>query len=63
MGVSGQALPMDRPVVIIGAGPVGLITAIGLAHQGIRCVVFEDDNRLSLDTKAGTILTLSLIHI
>ena len=51
---------MDRPVVIIGAGPVGLITAIGLAHQGIRCVVFEDDNRLSLDTKAGTILTRTL---
>ncbi|MEK0418616.1 MAG: hypothetical protein RI949_2622 [Pseudomonadota bacterium] len=54
------ALTMDRPVVIIGAGPVGLITALGLARQGIRCVVFEDDNRLSLDTKAGTILTRTL---
>lgn len=56
----GRALNMDRPVVIIGAGPVGLITALGLAHEGIRCVVYEDDSRLSLDTKAGTILTRTL---
>jgi 3-(3-hydroxy-phenyl)propionate hydroxylase len=48
------------PVAIIGAGPIGLTTALGLAHYGIPCVVYEDDRHLSLDTKAGTILTRTL---
>lgn len=45
------------PVIIAGGGPVGLITALGLVHYGIEVVVFEEDDRLSLDTKAGTVLT------
>jgi 3-(3-hydroxy-phenyl)propionate hydroxylase len=48
------------PVAIVGAGPIGLITALGLAHYGIASVVYEDDRTLSLDTKAGTILTRTL---
>ena len=48
------------PVAIVGAGPVGLTTALGLAYYGIPCVVYEDDPRLSLDTKAGTILSRTL---
>lgn len=47
----------DLPIAVIGSGPVGMMTALGLAHFGIRCVVYEDDTELSLDTKAGTILT------
>ena len=48
----------------MGAGPIGLITALGLAHYGIASVVFEDDRQLSLETKAGTILsrTLEIFH-
>lgn len=48
------------PVAIVGAGPVGLTAALGLAHHGIPFVVFEDDDRLSLDTKAGTTLSRTL---
>lgn len=48
------------PVVIAGAGPVGLTTALGLAHYGIPVVVFEADATLSTDTKAGTVLTRTL---
>lgn len=48
------------PVGIVGAGPVGLVTALGLAHYGVPVVVFEEDERLSLDTKAGTVLTRTL---
>ena len=48
------------PVGIVGAGPVGLITALGLAHYGVPVVIFEEDERLSLDTKAGTVLTRTL---
>ena len=48
------------PVAIIGAGPIGLLTALGLSHYGIRSVIYEEDQHLSLDTKAGTILTRTL---
>ena len=55
-GVGQQELP----VIIAGAGPVGLTTALGLAHYGIPVVVFEADATLSTDTKAGTVLTRTL---
>jgi 3-(3-hydroxy-phenyl)propionate hydroxylase len=48
------------PVGVVGAGPVGLITALGLARYGVPVVIFEEDRQLSLDTKAGTILTRTL---
>ena len=59
-----QSSNIQRPVAIVGAGPIGLITALGLAHYGIASVVFEDDRQLSLETKAGTILsrTLEIFH-
>src|SRR5262249_38112824 len=41
-------------------GPVGLTTALGLAHYGIPFVLFEDEDRLSTETKAGTTLSRSL---
>jgi 3-(3-hydroxy-phenyl)propionate hydroxylase len=50
----------NLPIGIVGAGPVGLITALGLARYGVDVVLFEEDDRLSLDTKAGTILTRTL---
>lgn len=49
-----------RPVVIAGAGPVGLSAALGCAHHGIPFVLLEDDASLSLDTKAGTTLARTL---
>lgn len=50
----------DRPVVVIGAGPVGLMTALGLRHYGVPVIVLEEDAQLSIDTKAGTVLTRTL---
>jgi 2-polyprenyl-6-methoxyphenol hydroxylase-like FAD-dependent oxidoreductase len=32
---------LDAPVIIVGAGPVGLVLALELAHQGIRSTVVE----------------------
>ncbi len=52
----GSALPVG----VVGAGPIGLITALGLVRYGVPVVVFEEDDVLSLDTKAGTILTRTL---
>jgi len=48
------------PIVVVGAGPVGLTTALGLHFYGLPFALFEEDAELSLDTKAGTILTRTL---
>ena len=44
--------PARHPVVIVGAGPVGLATAIDLAQQGVRVVLLDDDCRLSVGSRA-----------
>jgi 3-(3-hydroxy-phenyl)propionate hydroxylase len=49
-----------KPVLVIGAGPVGLTTALGLQFYGVPVELFEEDEQLSRDTKAGTILTRTL---
>ncbi|MBB6583954.1 FAD-dependent oxidoreductase [Ralstonia solanacearum] len=41
-----------RPVVVVGAGPVGLATAIDLAQQGVPVVVVDDDCTLSTGSRA-----------
>ena len=33
--------PIDTPVVIVGAGPVGMFLALDLASRGVRCTVIE----------------------
>src|SRR5436305_1687894 len=48
------------PIIVVGAGPVGLTTALGLDFYGLPFALFEEDAELSLDTKAGTILTRTL---
>jgi 3-(3-hydroxy-phenyl)propionate hydroxylase len=53
-------MSVNLPVAIVGAGPVGLTTALGLAHYRIPFVLFEDEERLSTETKAGTTLSRSL---
>ena len=41
-----------HPVVVIGAGPVGLATAIDLAQQGTPVVLLDDDHTLSSGSRA-----------
>ena len=40
------------PVAIIGAGPIGLALAIDLALKGIRSVVLDDNNVVSVGSRA-----------
>jgi len=40
------------PVVVVGAGPVGLATAIDLAQHAIPVVLLDDDDRLSSGSRA-----------
>jgi 3-(3-hydroxy-phenyl)propionate hydroxylase len=43
-----------RPVVIAGAGPVGMIAAADLVRQGIPVTVLEKNPSLSLESRAST---------
>jgi len=40
------------PVVIVGAGPVGLAAAIDLALHGIHCIVLDDNDVVSIGSRA-----------
>jgi 3-(3-hydroxy-phenyl)propionate hydroxylase len=40
------ATPVRRPVVVVGAGPVGLTVAIDLALRGVAVVVLDDSDRI-----------------
>ncbi|MEN9905479.1 MAG: hypothetical protein RLZZ555_2044, partial [Pseudomonadota bacterium] len=44
--------PARHPVVIVGAGPVGLTLAIDLAQRGQPVLVLDNDHRLSIGSRA-----------
>jgi 3-(3-hydroxy-phenyl)propionate hydroxylase len=44
--------PVHHPVVIVGAGPVGLSLAIDLAQQQVPVVLLDNDDRLSTGSRA-----------
>jgi 3-(3-hydroxy-phenyl)propionate hydroxylase len=43
-----------QQVIVAGAGPVGLLTALVLAKQGVPVLVLEAEAGLTLDLRAGT---------
>jgi 3-(3-hydroxy-phenyl)propionate hydroxylase len=47
-----QDRPAHHPIVIVGAGPVGLALAIDLAQRGIRAVVLDDSDRIGDGSRA-----------
>lgn len=48
----GQSPPAHHPVLVVGAGPVGLTLAIDLARQGLSVVLLDEDDRLSVGSRA-----------
>ncbi|MET3133119.1 3-(3-hydroxy-phenyl)propionate hydroxylase [Oxalobacteraceae bacterium GrIS 1.11] len=46
------AAPARHPVVIVGAGPVGLASAIDLAQRGVSVLLLDDDCRLASGSRA-----------
>jgi 3-(3-hydroxy-phenyl)propionate hydroxylase len=44
--------PARHPVVVIGAGPVGLTLAIDLARRGVRVVLLDDADRIGEGSRA-----------
>ena len=47
-----RTTPAQHPIVVIGAGPVGLSLAIDLAQRGQRVVVLDNDHKLSIGSRA-----------
>ena len=43
--------PVRHPVVVVGAGPVGLATALDLAKRGVRCVLIDDNDVVSVGSR------------
>ncbi len=51
------AATLDVPVLIVGAGPAGLVTAIGLARHGVRSLVIERHPSTSIFPRATGVST------
>jgi len=47
-------MPAAHPIIIAGAGPVGVITALALARQGFAVQVFEAEARVNDSPRAAT---------
>ncbi|MBI1791209.1 MAG: FAD-dependent oxidoreductase [Acidobacteria bacterium] len=48
----GAGVAVRHPVIVVGAGPVGLAAAIDLARHGIRTVLLDEDDSLSTGSRA-----------
>jgi len=44
--------PVRHPVIVVGAGPVGLALAVDLAQRGVRTLVLDNDHKLSTGSRA-----------
>ena len=49
---AGHRVEGPHPVIVVGAGPVGLATAIDLARQNVPVVLVDDDCTLSTGSRA-----------
>ena len=47
-----KSTPIHHTIVIIGAGPVGLAAAIDLAQRNIPVVIIDDNDKVSLGSRA-----------
>jgi 3-(3-hydroxy-phenyl)propionate hydroxylase len=46
-------MPYEERIAIIGAGPVGLTTALGLARRGFPCVVYEAGEAIAREQRGA----------
>ena len=46
------ATPVRHPVIIVGAGPVGLAAALDLGQQGVPVVVLDENDKVSHGSRA-----------
>lgn len=56
------ALPQRVPVLVVGAGPVGLCLGIELARRGVRCLVVDKGDGRNDHPRANVVSPRSLEH-
>jgi 3-(3-hydroxy-phenyl)propionate hydroxylase len=44
--------PVHHPVIVVGAGPVGMAAGLDAAAQGIPAVILDDNNTVSIGSRA-----------
>jgi 3-(3-hydroxy-phenyl)propionate hydroxylase len=49
---AGTSKTAQAPVLIVGAGPIGLAAAVDLALHGIKSIVIDDNNVVSVGSRA-----------
>jgi putative polyketide hydroxylase len=57
---STSATALEVPVLVVGAGPAGLVTAIGLGRHGVRSLVIERHPSTSIFPRATGVSTRSM---
>ncbi|MFM2261900.1 MAG: Pentachlorophenol 4-monooxygenase, partial [Pseudomonadota bacterium] len=50
--LAGHQPPVRKPLVVIGAGPVGLAAAIDARLHGLPVIVFDEDSSVSVGSRA-----------
>jgi 2-polyprenyl-6-methoxyphenol hydroxylase-like FAD-dependent oxidoreductase len=58
--MEGDKIPANRPVIVNGAGPVGLTTACELARHGVEVRIFDKNPRPSPQSRALAIFPRTL---
>jgi len=48
----GAAEPVHHPLIVVGAGPVGMAAAIDAAMRGIDVLMLDEDNTVSVGSRA-----------
>ena len=50
-------------IIIVGAGPIGLITALGLARYNVPCILLDDDTGPSLEGSRAFLINQHTLEI
>ena len=50
-------------IIIVGAGPIGLITALGLARYNVPCILLDEDSGPSLEGSRAFLINQHALEI